>query len=61
MLGYRSMKRLNVKEGSRVEIESAKWYCYLWNHAEATVKWPFRFALVVAVVSIVLTMLGFFF
>jgi len=60
MLGYRSMKQLNVKEDSYIEIESARWYCYLWYHAEASIRCSFRFAVIVAIVSIVLSVIGLF-
>ncbi len=52
MIGYRSMKQLQVVEGSKVIVQPTNWFCYLWNHAQSPIRYPFRIAVIMGLVSI---------
>lgn len=65
MLGHRSMKQLGIKEYEKVIVEQTRWYCYLWNHYDSLVRYPFRVAfflgtlsLIFSLISIILTIIN---
>lgn len=65
MLGHRSMKQLGIKEYDKVIIKQTRWFCYLWNHYDSLVRYPFKAAiyfgvlsLIVSLVSMVLTIIN---
>lgn len=53
-LGYRTLQKLGLPKGAQVKIKPTCWFCYLWHHYESVIKWPFRFA----VVSLLITLVG---
>ena len=54
MLGHRSMKQLDIKEYEKVIIKQTRWYCYLWNHYDSLVRYPFRVAIYFGILSVIL-------
>lgn len=54
MIGHRSRKMLDVQLNDEVIIEPACWFLYLWNHADSTIRYPFRVAIIFGIISIVL-------
>lgn len=70
-LDYRTRKILKVEaidkdkndsttEENKVTIEPTNWFCYLWNHVDSTIKWPFRITFVSLVITVVCSVLSFF-
>lgn len=52
MLGYRSIKQLQTVIGSKVIVQPTNWFCYLWCHAQSTIRYPFRIAIVAGLLSL---------
>ena len=70
-LNYRTCKTLKVDaidkdkndsatDENKVTIKPTNWFCYLWNHVDSTIKWPFRIAFVSLVITVVCSVLPFF-
>ena len=56
MLGHRSMKQLDIKEYEKVIIKQTRWYCYLWNHYDSLVRYPFKIAIYFGLLSLILSL-----
>ena len=56
MLSYRSLKKLGVPE--KVIVQPTNWFCYLWHHALSQIRYPFRIAVAVAVLSFLLDIIS---
>lgn len=59
MLGHRSMKQLDIKEYEKVIIKQTRWYCYLWNHYDSLVRYPFKIAIYFGLLSLILSLASF--
>lgn len=55
-LGYRSRKKLGLENDNMgyVNVMPTNWFCYLWNHYQSVIKWPFR----ISFVSLTITTVG---
>lgn len=58
MLSYRSLKKLGVSENKEVIVQPTNWFCYLWHHALSQIRYPFRIAVAVAVLSFLLDIIS---
>ena len=56
-IGYRTLRKLGFEKPNDAEsvcVMPANWFCYLWNHNESVVRWPF----IIAVFSLGVSILG---
>jgi hypothetical protein len=60
MLGHRSMKQLDIKENEKVIIKHTRWYCYLWNHYDSLVRYPFKIAIYFGLLSLILSLVSMY-
>lgn len=58
MLSYRSLKKLGVSEDTEVIVQPTNWFCYLCHHALSQIRYPFRIAVAVAVLSFLLDIIS---
>ena len=58
MLSNRSMKVLDIKEYDEIIIKKTNRLCYLWNHYDATIRTPFKVAVVFGVLSLTVGVLS---
>ncbi len=58
MLGYRSMNQLGIKEYDKIIICPTNWFRYLWHYYDTTIRGPFKVAVVVGILSILISTLS---
>ena len=54
MLSNKSMKQLKINECDNIIITPGHWFCYLWNYYDATIRCPFKIAVIFGILSVLL-------